>query len=137
MDFGNVFSATTSHGGRNDGEAPGKDHSEWGQQQGRCAGMDMAREGVESGLCYLRGTQGEIGRKENSGNTIHREERDKCFAKSSLRDQVTILKCHLKETKSALVSWDKQLKQMFFCPDRALEELIWQIKKHWGIPRRA
>jgi hypothetical protein len=53
-----------------------------------------------------------------------------------LRSQVAILKENWEEMKSALVSWGKQVKQMFFHPEYALEELICQIKRHWSIPRK-
>jgi hypothetical protein len=56
--------------------------------------------------------------------------------KAELRDQVLILRSHGAETKSELVSWNGQTKQMFFNPDHAIEELTSQIKNHWSIPRK-
>jgi hypothetical protein len=55
---------------------------------------------------------------------------------ADLRNQVSILRSHCADTKSALVSWNGQTKQMFFNPDHAIEELTSQIKNHWGIPRK-
>jgi hypothetical protein len=55
---------------------------------------------------------------------------------SELRDRVSLLKrCHA-EMKSALVTWNRQTKQMFSHPSRAIEELTRQIKNHWSIPRK-
>jgi hypothetical protein len=69
------------------------------------------------------------------------EEEDDCDEKdinqveAELRDQVSILKSHCAETKSGLVTWNGQTKQMFFDPFRAVDDLSLQIKKHWGIPK--
>jgi hypothetical protein len=55
---------------------------------------------------------------------------------TSLKDRLLLLKEYWKETNSALVSWGNQTKQLFFHPENALEEIKWQIKKHWSIPRK-
>jgi hypothetical protein len=63
------------------------------------------------------------------------EDQDITRAEPELRDQVSTLRSDSAETKSALVSWNNQTKQMFFNPEHAIEKLSTQIKKQWGIPR--
>jgi hypothetical protein len=71
------------------------------------------------------------------------EEEDGCDDKdisrveTELRNQVSILRSHCVETKSALVSSNGETKQMFFNSEYAIEELSAQIKRHWSIPRKA
>jgi hypothetical protein len=59
-----------------------------------------------------------------------------CTVTDDLLTQLTTLKSCCSETKSALVTWSNQTKQMFFNPDHASEELSAQIHKHWGIPKK-
>jgi hypothetical protein len=64
--------------------------------------------------------------------------REACVAqKLDMKEQVSTLKERIEERESALLAWGKQVRQMFFYPERAVEELTWKIEKHWRFPRKA
>jgi hypothetical protein len=56
-------------------------------------------------------------------------ERYGVLPRKSLLAVATVCKC---PTRGVF----KQTKQIFFHPERALDEISWQIKKHWSIPRK-
>jgi hypothetical protein len=53
-----------------------------------------------------------------------------------LREQLSILKGREEDTKSAVISWERQSARTFFSPDHAVAEFERKIKDHWGMPRR-
>jgi hypothetical protein len=55
---------------------------------------------------------------------------------TSLQEQVLILKSTMKDTLPATLSWNNHAVQIFFNPERAVEDFERKVKELWGIPRK-